>query len=450
MEITDKEVLYRSKIHFTPLKDHKIIDAEAVARIVLEEYRTAGLTPDKVDTGAVIVTGETAKKENAKKLVESLAGLAGDFVVATAGANLESILAGRGSGAAACSREKRSVCLNIDIGGGTSNIGVFRNGHVLDTACLNIGGRLIEIERQGDKITYIAEPARLILRECGLLWQVGDRVSLDELTTVVRQMAKAIIESVTTTDLSETTRELLMTPPLRLDYRVDRIMLSGGVADFIYGEFRAVSVSQVSEYGDIGPLLGWAVREELSAAGIVPIKSGETIRATVIGAGAHSVDISGSTITVDEALLPMRNIAVMSPFTGPIPESPAEIAAVVNRSAQRLISDGSAQYVALAMDGPADITFTAVQDLALGIVRGTAGFVSRENPLIVVLQKDCAKVLGQCLKIILGEQAGVVCIDQIGVDEGDYIDIGKPIMGGRVVPVVVKTLVFENTRAVTK
>jgi len=445
MEITDKEVLYRSQIYFTPLKDHHIIDADAVAQIVLREYRAAGLTPEQVDTGAVIVTGETAKKENAKKIAESMAGLAGDFVVATAGVNLESVLAGKGSGAAAHSREKHCVTLNVDVGGGTSNIGVFKNGQVIETACINIGGHLIELERQGDRITYIAEPARAILRECGFSWQAGERPGLDELKTAARLMAKCIIESITTRDISPITAELLMTPPLKLDYQVDSIMFSGGVADMIYGDSRPVSVSQISEYGDIGPLLGWAVKDELAAAGIVPEKPGETIRATVIGAGAHSVDISGSTITVDEAVLPMRNVTVVSPFVNGVPETAGEVATVVHRAAQSIISDGSAQHVAFAMDGPAEVSFAAVQELALGIARGAADFISQDKPLIVVVKKDCAKILGQCLKIILGEKGEIVCIDQVIVGEGDYIDIGKPIMGGRVVPVVVKTLVFENT-----
>ncbi|MHB8170104.1 MAG: ethanolamine ammonia-lyase reactivating factor EutA [Thermincolia bacterium] len=450
LEITDKEVIYRSKIHFTPLQDRDIIDASAVARIVLEDYRAAGLTPGAVETGAVIITGETAKKENAQKIVESMAGLAGDFVVATAGVNLESILAGKGSGAAAYSKEKRCITVNVDVGGGTSNIGVFRNGRAIDTACINIGGHLIELERQGDRITYIAEPARAVLRDCGLHWQVGDRLSLEDLKRVAGVMARSVMESCTAKELSTVTRELMMTPALRQDYPVEKLMFSGGVADYIYNDFRPVAISQVTEYGDIGPLLGWAIREELAAAGIVPEKPGETIRATVIGAGTHSMNISGSTITVDEGVLPMRNVAVVSPFAGPVPDEPREIATAIKQAIQRLVADGSAQHLALAIEGPEEVTFASILNLASGIVRGVADFINKDFPLIVVLQKDCAKALGQSLKVKLGPYGDVVCIDQVSVDEGDYIDIGKPIMGNRVVPVVVKTLIFSNIKERTQ
>lgn len=97
MEITSKEVLHRSKIYFTPILDHDLINAVAISRIVETEYKAAGVTPSDIDTGAVIITGETAKKENAKKILDALAGYAGDFVVATAGVNLEAIFAGKGS-----------------------------------------------------------------------------------------------------------------------------------------------------------------------------------------------------------------------------------------------------------------------------------------------------------------------------------------------------------------
>ena len=36
----------------------------------------------------------------------------------------------------------------------------------------------------------------------------------------------------------------------------------------------------------------------------------------------------------------------------------------------------------------------------------------------------------------------VVSLDSIHVEQNDYIDMGRPLMDGLVVPVVVKTLIF--------
>ena len=86
--IAGREVLYRSAIHFTPLRSETEIDGAGVREIVAEEYRRSGYEKGQIATGAVIITGETARKENAREVLSSLAGFAGDFVVATAGPDL--------------------------------------------------------------------------------------------------------------------------------------------------------------------------------------------------------------------------------------------------------------------------------------------------------------------------------------------------------------------------
>ena len=108
VEIVDREVLYRSPVIFTPLLDETRLDSDAIFTWVREQLRQANLTWGNIDSGAVIITGESAQRENARAVVEQLSEDAGRFVVATAGPQLEAILAGRGSGAARF--PKRRIC----------------------------------------------------------------------------------------------------------------------------------------------------------------------------------------------------------------------------------------------------------------------------------------------------------------------------------------------------
>lgn len=445
MEISDREVLYRSDIHFTPIDDHLLIDAQEVAAIIAQEYERAGMNPWEVETGAVIITGETAKKENAANILESVSEYAGDFVVATAGVNLESILAGRGSGAAGFSQEHHKVYANIDVGGGTANIGVFEGGRVIDAGCINVGGHLIEFEKGGDVITFIAEPAQRVINHLGLDLQIGQRMTQKQIITVAEAMADLCVESIVQRTPGPLLQELLMTPPLKSDYEVYQVVISGGVADYVYSDYEPVSISTMTQYGDIGPVLGWALRKKFQAAGVSMAKPLETIRATVIGAGIHSMNISGSTIHVDAETLPLKNVMVLSPFgQGNAPGDVEVIAETIKEHVGRISSEDPDKMLAIYIDEPAEITYNAIDQLARGLVKGMEDYLRYRAVLIVVLGADCGKALGQCLEIATNHHVELVCVDQIQVDEGDYIDIGSPIMGGRVVPVVVKTLVFDK------
>ncbi|MHB9093475.1 MAG: ethanolamine ammonia-lyase reactivating factor EutA [Eubacteriales bacterium] len=443
VQITQKEILYRSAIHFTPLIEHHLIDAPAVAALLSAEYSKAGFTTGEIDTGAVIITGETAKKENAKAVISQLAGFAGDFVVATAGPKLEAIMAGKGSGAQAYSVKHKKTVINIDVGGGTSNYVVFNNGKVVDTACINVGGHLVELEPLGSRVAYVAPAARKVMRECGLTIEPGQTAAYADLKKITDKMAEAVVAVFAGTPGQGMAGELMMTEDLRRDYILDTVMVSGGVADFVYDqEARALSMEEVSRYGDIGPLLGVSLHKAVLESGLFVARPEETIRATVIGAGSQSLEVSGSTISVVEDLLPLTNIPVVKPFAGLAPADPAKVKTLVERSLE--ISGFEDTSVALAIAGPADMSFNSLQSLARGLTEGLTREIERGRLIIIVLEQDCAKALGQSIKHLIPGNRSIVCVDQVLVEDGDYIDIGKPIIGGRVVPIIVKTLVFNR------
>ena len=138
MTIAERKILYKSPVMFTPLLDASHVDGEKLGRMVRREYENAGITRESVDTGAIIITGETSRKENAQAVLSALEDLAGDFVVATAGPDLESVLAAKGAGATELSANTGKTVLHMEIGRGTSNLALIEYGKIVDTGCLNV------------------------------------------------------------------------------------------------------------------------------------------------------------------------------------------------------------------------------------------------------------------------------------------------------------------------
>src|SRR5688500_12468876 len=138
--VVRRETLYQSPVALTPYLDESRIDEQAIGRIIDEVYAGAGLHPDGIDTGSVILTGEALRRENARAIGELLAEIGGEFVCAGAGHHMEAMLAAYGSGAAQASHERDAHLLNIDIGGGTTKLALIEHGRVAQSAAVHIGG----------------------------------------------------------------------------------------------------------------------------------------------------------------------------------------------------------------------------------------------------------------------------------------------------------------------
>lgn len=437
--ITDKEVVYRSDICFTPVLEDNRIDARQIQIFVQEQYRKAGIRKEEIQTGAVIITGETARKENANEVLLSLSGFAGDFVVATAGPDLESIIAAKGAGAHTYSKEHSTSIVNIDIGGGTSNLALFNGGELLDTGCLDIGGRLIKIDQVTREITYIAPKIKQLAERRGIQLVLGQRVTPADLEPIIQEMVKLLEESVGLRPPGDFYDTIVTNKGLKLDRSTPCISFSGGVADYIYQE----AADDVFQFGDIGILLGRAIASSPLTQQMTVAKSVETIRATVVGAGSHTTEISGSTITYTEETFPIKNIPILKLALADESGSDEVLARAISDKLNWFKLNNDLQKVAIALEGKKNPSFQDVQKYANGLHKGMAELLEREYPLIVIVHHDMAKVLGQTLYALLDYKKDVVCIDSVQVDNGDYIDIGKPIANGKVLPVVIKTLVFN-------
>lgn len=440
ISIVDKEVLYKSKVYFTPLVSNKEINGDEVKKIVEMEYKKAGINKEDIQTGAVIITGETARKENANDVLHSLSGFAGDFVVATAGPDLESIISGKGAGAHIYSKEHSTSVVNIDIGGGTSNLALFTRGDVRETGCLDIGGRLIKVNAVTKEINYISPKIEKIIEQNGFNLKIGTIATVENIKPIVNIMVELLEQSVGIGKQTETFNFIVTNKSIELNEEIKCISFSGGVADYIYYDG---AIQDYFKYGDIGIILGQEIKKSKIFKKLKVIKSLETIRATVVGAGSHTTEISGSTITYTENKFPIKNLPVLKLSIEDESAGSEALSKAIKEKLNWFKLENDLQKVAIAVEGRKNPSFKDIQEYAKGLVNGMEELLKRKLPFIVIVEKDMAKVLGQAMYLLLNFKKDIICIDSIKVDNGDYIDIGSPLADGKVLPVIIKTLVFN-------
>lgn len=548
LSITDRTILYESPVHLTPLAHENsndadsrtdsievdsvtdstgaeyetdstdtesvtdfvneksatnFIDAEAVAALVEEDFRKAGILPVEVETGAVIITGESARKRNAGQVLHAISALAGDFVAAEAGPDLESILAGRGAGADRLSEKTGRTVLNIDIGGGTSNLCLFQNGRPIACSACNIGARAF-------RTSFDISAAEDL---CG-------------------RLAEALASIAGLAPMSSFAESLLLPDEKEIPIRPDIISFSGGVAACMAEdeehsertenrenperpedqensaktenqnnpdepenrtkiekqekpENQKKSEADLFPYGDLGLLLARAIRKNPHFTSAETICGRETVRATVTGAASFSMEISGNTVFCRDISFPLKNVPVFSmSYAGK--ESVSALSAELCRI--RDFADQMQQKAfGVAIKGTFVPSFQEVEALADTIAAAFAGKRTKQEmqtaieknqqidpedsvrkgmqadqkdsvensessiqdnqerisggPILILLESDFAKALGLALKRRI-KTGPILCLDGIAAEDGCYIDVGAPLSGGLAYPVTVKTLIF--------
>lgn len=432
IEIVGASIVHRGDVGFTPFLPDGAIDADALVSMVAREYAKSGVRPEQVEAGAVIVTGESAGRSNARDIATRLSAWAGDFVATTAGADLEAALAGQGSGAGARSRRQGCCVLNLDVGGGTTNAALFQRGRCVDTWAMDVGGRLVRLAPDGTLLELNGRLSELA-RVCGSGLHEGTIADLPELSRLCREMAEAVVDATLGRESTPSRRGLLIGhTPHRLD--ADEITISGGVGECLQAASPSASLAEIARFGDVGPLLARCLGEAFEAAGVKLTPPQETLGATVIGAGSHALRLSGSTVSCTGASLPLRDVPVARLFDPGEPEVYEEVAARMER-ARRLHGEGP---VAFYLEGRPSMGWNDLSVLAHQV---SSHYKARPGPALVLVRHDFARALGQGIAARGAPEGGVVCLDGIELDDGDYIDIGNPL--GETVPVVVKTLVFR-------
>jgi ethanolamine utilization protein EutA len=436
--VVRRELHFQSPVWFTPYADGLRIDAEALGKLLDQAYAEAGVTPDDIDTGVVILTGEALRRRNAEAIAAVASEHAGDLVCASAGHHMEAMLAAYGSGAVRASHHDHSTLLSVDIGGGTTKLTLVADGRITATAAFQVGGRLVAVDHGGTVVrlepggAYHAERAGVCLRlgtvaEPGALENVADRMA-DELLRVLRADPSA-------------DQTLWLTEALPVPGDLDGVVFSGGVAEYVYG-------TETRSFGDLGPPLG-ARLAAAAVAGRLPaplLPAEARIRATVLGASEYTVQLSGITgyLSGPERTLPRRNLPVARPRyrLGEVVD-PAAVGEEIRRHVGRFGAGTAGDLVvALHWEGPPE--YQRLRGLADGVAAGLADLVAAGAPLYLMLDGDVARTLGLLLREELGIGNDLVVIDGVALRDFDYVDLGRVRQPSGTVPVTIKSLIFGS------
>ena len=130
-----------------------------------------------------------------------------------------------------------------------------------------------------------------------------------EIEQLANYLAQATLSLAQDEEPAAELAQLWLTAPLSGAKKYDAVIFSGGVGEYVYGK-------ETKSFGDLGAPLGRALQRQISNGALhcalAPAR--ECIRATVMGAAQHTVQVSGNTIyRTDENLLPQKNLQVLRP-----------------------------------------------------------------------------------------------------------------------------------------
>ena len=175
---------------------------------------------------------------------------------------------------------------------------------------------------------------------------------------------------------------------------------------------------------------------------------GECIRATVLGASEHAMQLSGETIFISAhaALLPVRNLPVLRPpldLAGKI--DPIAVAQAIAAHRVAFDQNGPGAPLALSLPWRGAPEYQRLRALAEGIARGLADRIDARQPLYLLAEGDIALTLGAIMRGDMGVGTEILVIDGVVTRDFDFVDIGRLRMPSHTVPVTIKSLLFGAT-----
>lgn len=428
MELDHQQELHRSELVFTPMLANDRIDLVEVERL-LEGWLAAGeVRSGELFGGGALLTGLTAQKDNASALVGLIRRRLGDALVATADDPcLESWLAFMGSCASLSREHPDKFILNLDIGGGTTNLALGQGRQVMRTGCLYLGARHVQVVPGSYRIVKLSTYARDLFDHLGIAKGQGDGLTASEVDAIVAfylAMLEAAVGGSARQVLQRLEQVRFQMPE---DVRDPIVTFSGGVGELIYRRLQGAPWPDTTHYGDLGiDLAKRIVEAPLWADSLRDYRPRSAGRATVYGLLRHTTEVSGNTLYLGASgILPLADLPILgSLHAGSTEAQIRDVLTLVRRS-----SRGGAVQVGIGSQQTAAVR---------GLGQRISGVLQQDafpaaHPLVMLVAENVGKVLGQYITCWGKFPLQLLVIDEVAQRDAQYVQIGLP--RGQVVPV---------------
>jgi len=300
-----------------------------------------------------------------------------------------------------------------------------------------VGGRLIALD-DSQHIIRLEDTGKNLAEAIGLNLKLGQVLSEINRKKLANALAEALLDCVLQRPPSKITSMLMMAPRLEYNDKIDSITFSGGIAEYIYD-------SEEREFNDLGVFLAREIKEKTSELNLPVGRPEHRIRATVIGAGNFSLQVSGSTTFLSSGLeYPLRNLPVVEPYISTRKPSSTEVKEAIQRALSRFDLIEGVDPLILSFNSSVRPSYENLKEFAVGVVDALPNTIKHRTPIFMCFDADIGNSVGNVMKRETGIKNELLSIDEIRLKEGDFVDIGEPIIEDVVVPVVIKTLVFES------
>ena len=292
------------------------------------------------------------------------------------------------------------------------------------------------------KILRTSESAKKVMTRLGTHYDVGDVIPEESLKKIAAILAQTLLEVMNGPSVSALAKDLMITDDLDFSRKIDEYTFSGGVSELLYG-------CNGFQHNDIGSYLAAEIKTLLPKLPGPVFEPENKIRATVIGAGAHTLSISGSSGFMDDQLkFPMWNVPVLRVDVKQDKLSHDHITSEIERSFKRFDLTEGTETVALYFK---DLTHNSYQKLVMfgkAIESALVNSIGKHIPIILIFLADIACGVGNVIRRETGLKTNLLTLDELDLKDGDWIDIGEPLVAKQVFPVTVKSLIFHGTRKV--